>query len=253
MARSRRLDSGSHINLIQGDGGDGKTALMQQLQSSCATQITWIGLIVEECVSVGFYTEDEDRELKERQAAIDAYYSEHCVSTGKMHLFPRVGLDNELVVFDRSGKPTLTKFYRQVRETALDLKARLVVLDVSVDLFGGSEIDRRQVRAFIRPLNALAREIDGALALTGHVSMAGIRSQGGHSASTDWSNATRSRLYLGRPKPPKDKNGGDDDEPVNTNERILTRKKANFASIGNSINCGGTTASSSPPISRRRR
>ncbi len=216
------------VSLIQGDGGDGKTSLMQQLQSSCATALAWIGLRVEKWVSIGFYTEEEDRDLKERQAWIDAAYGQHCVSTGNMHLFPRVDEDNELVVFDRSGKPTLTRFYWQVRETALDLHARLVVLDVSVDLYGGDEISRRQVRAFIRPLNRLARETDGAVALTGHLSQAGIRSEGGHSASTDWSNASRSRLYLGRPKL-------ETDEPGDDNARALTRKKANFASIGDTI------------------
>jgi hypothetical protein len=95
------------MTLLQGDGGDGKTSLMQQLQSSCATALAWIGLRVEECNSVGFYTEEEDRDLKERQAWIDAAYGQHCASTGKMHLFSRVDEENELVMFDRSGKPTL--------------------------------------------------------------------------------------------------------------------------------------------------
>ena len=214
--------------LILGDGGDGKTTLVQQLQSSCATALAWIGLRVEQCVSVGFYTEDEEYDLKERQALIDAAYGKHCASTGKMHLFPRVDDGNELIVFDSSGNPSVTDFYKQVCEASLDLHARLAVLDVAVDLFGGNEIDRRKVRAFMRSLNALARQIDGAVVLTGHLSQAAIRSDGGHSASTDWSNAARSRLHLGRPKP-------ENNEPTDVNARILTRKKANFASIGDTI------------------
>ena len=218
---------------IQGDGGDGKTTLAQQLQSSCATALPWLGLRVEECVSIGFYTEDEDLDLKLRQADIDASYGQHCASTGKMHLFPRADEENELVVFDRAGAPKLTSFYRQVRETALDLLARLIVLDVAVDLFGGDEINRRQVRAFFRHLNTLAREIDGAVVLTSHLSQAGIKSDGGHSGSTDWSNAVRSRAYLGRPK--KENSKDVDDEPADTNARILTRKKANHATVGDTI------------------
>jgi hypothetical protein len=214
--------------LIQGDGGDGKSTLLQQLQSSCATALAWMGLRVEECASVGFYSEDEDRDLKQRQAFIDAAYGQHCASTDNLHLFPRADEDNHLVVFDRSGKATLTPFYRQVWEAAHDLHARLVGLDVAVDLFGGDEINRRNVRAFLRPLNALARHIDGSVVLTGHLSQAGIRSDGGHSGSTDWSNAVRSRAYLGRPKV----EDGDDADP---NARLLTRKKANFASIGDTI------------------
>jgi RecA-family ATPase len=216
------------VTLIQGDGGDGKTTLMQQLQSSCATELPWIGLPVEGCISVGFYSEEEEPDLKERQALIDAALGQHCASTGRLHLFPRVDEDNELVVFTRAGTPEVTRFYYQVRETVLDLHARLLVLDVAVDLFGGEEINRRQVRAFIRPLNQLARKMDGALALTGHLSQAGIRSDGGHSASTDWSNAVRSRHYLGRPK-------GEEGDDTDINARLLSRKKANYASIGDFI------------------
>ena len=64
--------------------------------------------------------------------------------------------------------------------------------------------------------------------MTSHVSQAGIRSDGGHSGSTDWSNAARSRLYLNRPK-------AENGDEADTNARILTRKKANFASIGDTI------------------
>jgi hypothetical protein len=216
------------VTLIQGDGGDGKTTLMQQLQSSCATVLPWIGLPVEECVSVGFYSEEEEPDLKERQALIDAALGQHCASTGNLHLFPRADEDNELVVFTRAGTPEVTRFYYQARETVLDLHARLLVLDVAVDLFGGDEINRRNVRAFIRPLNKLAREMDGAVALTGHLSQAGIRSDGGHSGSTDWSNAVRSRAYLGRPK-------SEDSDEGDINARLLSRKKANYASIGDVI------------------
>lgn len=219
--------------LFQGDGGDGKTTIGQQLQSSCATALPWLGLRARECVSVGFYTEDRRKDLLRRQAAIDASYNLDCRSTGRMHLFARRDFDNELVVFTRTGAPEKRPFFWQVREAAIDLHARLIVLDVTVDLFGGVENDRRQVRTFARLLNCdLAGAIDGAIFLSAHMSVAGIRSDGGHSGSTDWSNAFRSRLYLSRPK--KD-NSQDGDEPPDTDARLLTRKKANFARIGETI------------------
>jgi RecA-family ATPase len=216
------------VTLIQGDGGDGKTSLMQQLQSSCATGLPWLELLVEECCSIGAYTEDEERDLKIRQAAIDAHYGRDCASTGKMHLFPRTDQENELVVFPRAGKPELTPFYRQLVEAALDYRAGLVTLDVAVDLFGGDEIKRREVRAFMASLNTLARKIDGSVVLSSHVSQAAIRSDGGHSASTDWSNVARSRAYLSRPK---DEEGSQPDPDA----RILTRKKAQYARAGETI------------------
>jgi archaellum biogenesis ATPase FlaH len=183
------------ITLIQGNGGDGKTPLVQQLLTGCAASISWIGQPVKGCTTLGFFTEDTERDLKERQASINTIYDLE-VASSKMHLFPRLGLENELVVFDGSGKPQLTPFFHQIREAALDYRAGLIVLDVLVDLFGGDEIRRRQVRAFLRPLLGLGAELPTAIVLTSHVSQAGIQSGGGHSGSTDWSNASRSRLYL---------------------------------------------------------
>ena len=206
-----------------------RIAITAEAFDAISSTLPWLGLPVKKCVSVGFYTEDEEYDLKERQAAIDAVYRCDCVGTRNMHLFPRVEEDeNELVVFDRARRPVLTKFYRQLREAALDFRARLVVLDVAVDLFGGNEIVRQEVRAFFRPLNSLAREIDGGVVMTSHVSQAGIRSDGGHSASTDWSNAGRSRLYLNRPK-------AENGDAADANARLFTRKKANLASIGDTI------------------
>jgi RecA-family ATPase len=214
--------------LIQGDGGLGKSTLLQQLQSSCATALPWLGLPIDECVSLGVYTEDEDVDLDIRQDAIDAAYGMDCAATGRLHMLARGGEDSELVVFGNGGNPTLTPFYRQVCEAASDYKAKLVTLDVAVDLYGGDEIRRRQVRAFMRALGGLARMIDGAVVTTTHVSQSGIQSDGGHSGSTDWSNAARSRAYLSAPK-------NDGDGSSDPDARILTRKKANHARIGEVI------------------
>ena len=140
------------VALLQGDGGDGKTLLIHQLQASCATGLPWIGLPVEECVSVGFYTEDDGEDVEERQDAIDAYYGRFCIGAGKMLIFPRDGKENELVVFDRDRKAFLTPFYHQIVETVMDLKARALMLDVAVDMYGGNEIVGTEVRARSRAL-----------------------------------------------------------------------------------------------------
>ena len=73
-------------------------------------------------------------------------------------------------------------------------------------------------------LTSLARDIDGAVLLTAHPSLDGLRTGSGTSGSTAWHNAVRSRLYLTRPT----------DEDTR-DRRILTRKKANYATIGDTI------------------
>ena len=217
------------VTLLQGDGGDGKTLLMHQLQASCATASPWIGLQVEPCPSGGIYTEDDAYDTDERQAAIDlAYGVECCTALHGLYRFPRADDDNELVAFDRMRRPILTKFYAQLVEMALDLKLRLLTLDVAVDLFGGNEIVRPEVRALFRPLGRLARRMGGAVVMSTHVSQSGIRTDGGHSGSTDWSNAARSRLYLNRPKT-------DDGALTDPDARTLTRKKTNYAALGDTV------------------
>ena len=67
------------------------------------------GLPVEECVSIGFYTE-EKTDLKERQEAIDAAYGQRCASTGKMHLFPRVDEGTSLSFSTKRGSRSLRVF-----------------------------------------------------------------------------------------------------------------------------------------------
>jgi AAA domain len=216
------------VTLLQGDGGLGKSTLLQQLQSSWATCLPWVGLPVEECASLGVYTEDEDQDIDLRQDIIDAAYGLDCVATGRQHMLAMAGEDSEMVVFDRAGDPTLTKFYRQICEAAMDYHVGALALDVAVDLYGGNEIMRRQVRAFMRAVVKLARMINGPVVMTGHVSQAGIQSDGGHSGSTDWSNAVRSRAYLSAQK---DEGNG----PVDPDARILTRKKANNARLGEMV------------------
>jgi hypothetical protein len=111
----------------------------------------------------------------------------------------------------------------------MDLKVRLVIIDTAADTFGGNENDRSQLRQFVqRALGQISLKIDGALVCCAHPSRAGISSGEGDSGSTGWSNAFRSRANLNRPKT---ENG----EPEDTDARDLTRKKANFASIGDTI------------------
>ena len=96
------------------------------------------------------------------------------------------------------------------------------MLDASTNFFGGDEIHRRQVNAYLRLLHRLALAIDGAVVLLAHPSLAGIASGSGLSGSTHWNNGVRSRLYFAGAT-------GDDVDP---DERTLTKVKANYSSTG---------------------
>ncbi len=81
----------------------------------------------------------------------------------------------------------------------------LAIVDNASDAFAGEEIQRRQVRAFIRALAMAVKPTNAGCLLLAHVdkntSKAG-RAEGGegYSGSTAWHNSVRSRLYLSRGK-----------------------------------------------------
>ena len=209
-----------------GDGGMGKTLLAQQLQTSCATGTPWCGLAVQRCRSIGLYCEDDPDELHRRQERICTALGIDMRDLEDMRWISGVGQDNALV--DSTGDsrmrrtPRLDKLLDLVRKH----DARLVVLDTAADLFLGNENDRGQVRHFIGQLTALALEARCAVLLNAHPSRSGIASGALDGGSTAWSNSVRSRWSLARP---------DSDGDSDTNERILTRRKANYASIGDTI------------------
>lgn len=208
---------------LYGDGGTGKSLLAQQLQTSTALGQAWIGQTVQQCISLGLYCEDDENELWRRQEAINAaHFCDHG-ALGGMHLLARPVEDNALMTFARNGIGELTKLHKRLVEAALDVKARLVVVDTAADTFMGSENDRGQVRQYVqRALGAIAVQIGGAVVCCAHPSLSGLISGSGTAGSTGWNNAFRSRHYLELPK----------DEPEDTPLRTFTRKKANYAARG---------------------
>ncbi len=217
------------VTALYGDGGIGKSLLAQQLQSACATGSAWAGQTAETVNSLGVYCEDDENELLRRQTGINSLYGCDQSSLAAVRFISRAGEDNLLMVFDRQGRGETTPFQKQILEAARDHHARLVVFDTAQDGFAGNENDRSQVRQFIgRALGEIAKAIDGAVILCAHPSRSGLSSGEGDGGSTAWSNTARSRLFFARPE---DEDGAKPDE----NARILSRKKANYAALGESM------------------
>lgn len=224
------------VTLLSGDGALGKSLLALQLQAACAIGANWIGQATMQCGSVGFYSEDDEGEIHRRGQTIYQHYGVDLTDDRlkQVRHFERVGLDNSLVEFGRAfdredgvqkNKWDVTRFYLDVVEVARRRGARLVILDALHDYFLGQENDRAMVRYFMSQLRNIATEIDGAVLLLAHPSVAGMASGTGSSGSTAWNNAARSRLYLTRP----DEAGGDPDL------RILSTMKSNYGRIGKRI------------------
>ncbi len=212
--------------LLFGDGGTGKTLLAQQLMTSCATGRPWIGLAVTPCRSLAVFCEDDEAELQRRQDRINQAYGIDFDDLDDMTWASGVGQDNCLMRFSPDGRPQRTDRWTEIRDAAIAHQARLVVIDTAADTFSGNENDRSQVRSFMGSLNALAMEIGGAVLVNAHPSRTGLGTTGDmDGGSTAWSNTARSRWSLARPK-------ADGDEQADADERVLCKRKANYASIG---------------------
>jgi RecA-family ATPase len=210
-----------------GDGGTGKTLLAQQLMTSCALPAPWCGREVMQCRSLGYFCEDDEAELHRRQAAICAAYDVSITELEPMRWVSGVGEDNSLMGFDFEGA-WASPLYDAIRMAALDHRARLVVVDTAADMFSGNENDRHQVRRFIGQLSRLALDIGGAVLLNAHPSRTGLKSGDLDGGSTGWNNSVRSRWSLARPEATE---GAEPDMDA----RILTCRKSNYSSIGETI------------------
>jgi RecA-family ATPase len=214
-----------NVTMFNGDGATGKTLLALQLQASTCLSTPWAGFDVEPVKSLGIYCEDDESELHRRVAAIANHFGRSLSDLDCMSLLSRVGMENLLVNFDKHDLAKPTAFYDAIGIQAKDIGARLVVLDSLHDLFGGNEINRVHARQFINYLHRIALDIDGAVILCAHPSVAGMNTGTGTSGSTAWNNAVRSRLYLTRAT----------NEDADPDARLLKTMKSNYGPQGSEI------------------
>jgi len=181
--------------LLSGDGGTGKSLLALMLAASVARGASWLGRPTERGPALVVSAEDGEGELHRRLAEIARAEGFDLRALSGLHL---AALDGETILAARRSDGTLgaTPLFAALEAAALPLRPRLIVLDTAAALFGGEEINRRDVQSFISMLNGLARSCGAAVLLLSHPSRAGLAAGDGLSGSTGWSNAVRARLYL---------------------------------------------------------
>ena len=82
-----------------------------------------------------------------------------------------VEMDATLAYFADTGELVITPLMESLLERVRSEGAALLVIDYAAAVFGGNEIDRNQVSAFLRRLNAIARQEQIAILLLGHPSV----------------------------------------------------------------------------------
>ena len=190
------------VTLLGAHGGTGKTTLALVWAVCQAMGLPFLGKPTK-AAKVLFYSAEDDRDLLRWKLA------EVCVSmfVDPAELAPRLTVidasaaDSVFYVEARRdgvvhGQPT--QAFRDLREHLTQTGAQVVILDNASDIYGADEINRAQVRAFIRMLAKLVRPMNGAVLLLAHVDKLTARTGGtqGYSGSTAWHNSVRSRLFL---------------------------------------------------------
>ncbi|MFD1985909.1 AAA family ATPase [Mesorhizobium newzealandense] len=214
------------VTILNGDGGVGKSLLALQIAAASALGCETIGLrpLAGRVTYLG--AEDEADEFHRRLADIVYAHSRQLSDLADFRLIPMADRDALLAVPDKSGVMQPTANWAPLIRQLTEFRPGLLVLDTSADLFGGDEIKRNQVRQFISTLRKQAIELDMAVMLLSHPSVAGMQSGTGSSGSTAWNNSVRSRLYITRQE------GKEDIDP---DGRVLTNKKSNYGKAGAEI------------------
>jgi RecA-family ATPase len=192
--------------LFSGEGGEGKSSVVLHLCAAHALERDWLGTTPRPGPAIFIDAEDDDLVLRRRCGALVEHYGVRFRDLApKLTLISLVGQDAVMAApAGRTGVIQPTGLYNWLLELAGDIKPVMIGIASSADVFAGNEIDRSQVRQFIRLLTRIAIVSNGAVTLITHPSLTGIASGTGLSGSTQWHNSVRARAVMHSTKPSKD-------------------------------------------------
>lgn len=188
------------VSMLGAHGGTGKSYIALMLAVAAATGRPLFGVDTERTPVVFVSLEDAGHVVRYRLAHICREWGIAPEELDNLQVLD--GTDNpELFATTGRDAGTTTRSYAEL--CTLAQGAGLVIVDNASDAYGGDEIQRRQVRAFIRSLGWIARDNDSAVLLLAHVdknTSRARRAEGGegYSGSTAWHNSVRSRIFMTR-------------------------------------------------------
>jgi RecA-family ATPase len=198
--------------LFSGEGGYGKSTILEHLCAAHALGRDWLGSLPEPGPAIFLEAEDGEKPIHRRLASIARLYSVTFqeMIDGGLYLVSLFGDDTVLAGATRSGKIEPTSRYAQLVQAAGDIKPKMIGIASSANVFAGSENDRTQTQQFVNLLNRVAMVAHGSVVLISHPSLAGINTDTGLSGTTQWHNAVRARFYLKGIKAEPDEQPDDD-------------------------------------------
>ena len=189
------------VTLLGAHGGTGKSTIALMLAAAVATGRELFGIATDAAPVVFASFEDGAHIVRHRLAHICQCWGINPAELDGLHIVDGTA-NPELFASDGRGPGDVTPAYGELLALVKQTGAGLVIVDNASDAYGGDEIQRRQVRAFMRALAVIAREGDAAVMLLAHVDKGTSRKERsdteGYSGSTAWHNSARSRIFMSR-------------------------------------------------------
>lgn len=191
------------VTLLGAHGGTGKSTIALMLAVCAAMGRPLFGAEVVQCKVLYVSLEDSGAIARHRLANICKLWSiDPLALLDKLHIVDGTEYP-ELFSAESRGAGLLTDTYKEMSTIIQAEGIGLVIVDNASDAYGGDEIQRRQVRAFIRALAMVIKPTNAGCLLLAHVdknTSRGRKPEGGegYSGSTAWHNSARSRLFLTR-------------------------------------------------------
>jgi DNA polymerase len=143
-----------NVGLFSGEGGQGKSSLVEQLCVAHVLEREWLGCIPRQGPAVYIECEDAERILHWRLKVIAAHYSvtfADIVDRG-FQMYSLADEENAVLATapDKSGIVRPTPLYDWLYELAGDLKPVMIGIASSANVFAGNENVRTEVQQFIR-------------------------------------------------------------------------------------------------------
>ena len=188
------------VALLGAHGGTGKSYISLMLAVAAATGRPLFGIDTEPARVLFLSLEDSGPVVRHRLAHICREWDIEPEELANLQVVD--GTENpELFATMGRDAGTTTATYSELRELAKGID--LLIVDNASDAFGGDEIQRRQVRAFIRCLKSIAKDGNSSVLLLAHVDKNTSRARKaeggeGYSGSTAWHNSVRSRIFMTR-------------------------------------------------------
>ena len=201
-----------NVGLFSGEGGQGKSSLVEQLCVAHVLEREWLGCIPRQGPAIYIEAEDAERVLHWRLKAIATHYNVTLtdIADSGFQMFALADEENAVLATapDKTGIVRPTPLYDWLYELAGDLKPTMIGIASSANVFAGNENVRTEVQQFIRLLRRIACVARGAVLLVTQPSLTGIENKSvsheGLAGTTQWHNAVRARAVMKTVRPEGD-------------------------------------------------